>query len=118
MANARSQDEKLDEALRETFPGSDAIAPGITTSTEPIGQPLDRHTPPLTHEQIEDARGIDLADRLPPVPRAVAGDEVPPGTPGAFTVPCPICKGTGRVASLICANCDGQGTVMRGPTTH
>jgi hypothetical protein len=113
MAGNRSPDEKLDEALRETFPGSDAIAPGITTSTEPVGQPLDRHTPPITHEQIEDAQqALDDADRVLRN-HAVPGDEVPPGTPGAIRAPCPTCKGTGRIASLICSNCDGQGTILR-----
>jgi hypothetical protein len=63
MAGRRTADEKLDESLKETFPSSDSIAPGIDTSTEPSGRPIERHTPPITHEEVEEARTGNQASK-------------------------------------------------------
>lgn len=38
-------DERLDEALRQTFPASDPVAVGEATSTEPPARPVDRKAP-------------------------------------------------------------------------
>lgn len=50
------EDERVDEAIRETFPASDPTAAGKATSTEPIGRPADRKTPAISREEIEQAR--------------------------------------------------------------
>jgi len=43
----RRLDERLDEALIETFPASDPIAVGEPTATERPGRPVDRKAPLL-----------------------------------------------------------------------
>jgi hypothetical protein len=42
----RRLDERLDEALAETFPASDPIAVGHPTGTERPGRPIDRTSLP------------------------------------------------------------------------
>ncbi len=55
----RPVDDRLDEALEETFPASDATATGAPTATEPAGRPMNRQAPEITREQIEHARRND-----------------------------------------------------------
>ena len=50
------QDERIDEAIRETFPASDPTAAGEPTSTEPLGRPADRKPAPIRREEVEAAR--------------------------------------------------------------
>lgn len=52
----RREDEKVDRAIRDTFPASDPAATGKATSTEPAGRPKDRQPPVITKEEIEDAK--------------------------------------------------------------
>jgi hypothetical protein len=42
------------------------------------------------------------------------GDEAQPGTPGSGEDVCPVCKGSGRIDSRACANCEGTGVIERG----
>ena len=53
------QDEKVDEAIRETFPASDSAAVGEATGTEPIERPKDRLPPIISGDEIERARRGD-----------------------------------------------------------
>jgi hypothetical protein len=55
----RRQDEKVDEAIRETFPASDPAAVGGATGTEPIKGPKNRQPPILSQDEIERARRDD-----------------------------------------------------------
>jgi hypothetical protein len=50
------EDERVDEAIRETFPASDPIAAGEATGTEPIGSSTDRRAPKVSREEVEHAR--------------------------------------------------------------
>ncbi len=50
------EDERVDEAIQETFPASDPTAAGEPTSTEPLGRPTDRKPPTISREEIEQAR--------------------------------------------------------------
>jgi len=47
-------------------------------------------------------------------PKMNPGDEAPPGTPGTGEVPCPECKGTGRLRAAPCPNCGGTGKIIQG----
>ncbi|MCV6902455.1 MAG: hypothetical protein NTT76_07065 [Achromobacter xylosoxidans] len=50
-----------------------------------------------------------------PIPADInPGDEAAPGTPGAGTVPCPACHGSGRIDQKPCHRCGGTGKVVRG----
>jgi hypothetical protein len=51
----RRLEKELDEAVRQTFPASDPIAPRHITGTEPPGSDPHRKTPRITREQIEAA---------------------------------------------------------------
>src|SRR6185295_7620225 len=42
------------------------------------------------------------------------GDEAAPGTPGTGENICPVCNGSGRIASGECQNCRGTGRIMTG----
>jgi hypothetical protein len=55
----RHQDEKVDEAIRETFPASDPAAVGKATGTEPTKRPKDRLPPIPSEDEIERARRDD-----------------------------------------------------------
>lgn len=55
----RRQDEKIDEAIRETFPASDPAAVGEATGAEPTERPKDRLPPILSEDEIERARRGD-----------------------------------------------------------
>ena len=46
------QEERLDEALSETFPASDPIAAGAPTGTEPLSLPVDRKAPRIDAEDV------------------------------------------------------------------
>ena len=51
--DARSrQEERLDEALSETFPASDPIAAGAPTGTEPLSLPVDRKAPRIDRDEV------------------------------------------------------------------
>ena len=51
--DARSrQEERLDEALSETFPASDPIAAGAPTGTEPLPLPVDRKAPRIDRDEV------------------------------------------------------------------
>ncbi len=50
------EDERVDEAIQETFPASDPTAAGKPTSTEPAGRPTDRQPPTIRREEIEQAQ--------------------------------------------------------------
>lgn len=52
----RHEEERVDEAIRETFPASDPTAAGEPTSTEPLGRPADRKPAPISREEVEAAR--------------------------------------------------------------
>lgn len=43
-------DDRLDEALRETFPASDPIAVGKATANEPAARPVDRKAPRFSRD--------------------------------------------------------------------
>jgi hypothetical protein len=49
-------EEKIDEAIKESFPASDPLASGEPTATEPTKRPKDRHPPVISKEDIEQAR--------------------------------------------------------------
>ena len=53
---SEKQEKKVDEAVKMTFPASDPVATGRTTSTEPPKRPTDREPPIITREEIEQAR--------------------------------------------------------------
>ena len=46
------QEERLDEALSETFPASDPIAAGAPTGTEPLARPVDREAPRIDPNEV------------------------------------------------------------------
>ena len=48
-AERRKLDDRLDEALRQTFPASDPVSVGHVTATEPPSRPVDTKAP-LPHE--------------------------------------------------------------------
>ena len=52
----RKLDAQLDEALGDTFPASDPIAVGHSTSTEPPARPTDRKAPEIDLDEIAAAR--------------------------------------------------------------
>jgi hypothetical protein len=52
----KKKEQKLDKALDQSFPASDAKAHGKPTSTEPPRRPVDRRAPRITKEQIEQAQ--------------------------------------------------------------
>jgi hypothetical protein len=52
----RKLDARLDEALVETFPASDPIAVGHSTSTEPPSRPTDRKAPEIDLDEVTAAR--------------------------------------------------------------
>jgi hypothetical protein len=51
----RNKEQKLDKAVKDTFPASDPPATGTETSTEPAKAPVDRQPAPITREEIEAA---------------------------------------------------------------
>jgi hypothetical protein len=55
-SDRKRQEEKIDEAIRETFPASDPTATGKATSTEPPKRPKDREAPIISKEEIEQAK--------------------------------------------------------------
>jgi hypothetical protein len=55
----RRQDDKIDEAIRETFPASDPTAAGEATGTEPNKRPKNRLPPIISEDDIERARRGD-----------------------------------------------------------
>ena len=70
--NTKPKDEKqLDEAVKQTFPASDPIAPKHVTSTEPPASDPGRKAPKISKEEV-DAAAVQTAE-------------------------CPRCNGTGRV---------------------
>jgi hypothetical protein len=56
QGDRKRQEEKIDEAIRETFPASDPTATGEATSTEPPKRPKDREPPIISKEEIEQAK--------------------------------------------------------------
>ena len=48
----RRIDAMLDEALAQTFPASDPVAVGGSTSTEPPARPVDRRAPLIDLEEV------------------------------------------------------------------
>lgn len=46
------RDERLDEALTETFPASDPVAAGDPTATETPSRPADRKAPLIDPEDV------------------------------------------------------------------
>jgi hypothetical protein len=44
-AERRKLDDRLDEALRQTFPASDPVSVGHVTATEPPSRPVDTKAP-------------------------------------------------------------------------
>jgi hypothetical protein len=56
LKRAAENDRQVDKAVAMTFPASDPIAAGETTSTEPPKRPTDRKPPVIRREEIEHAR--------------------------------------------------------------
>lgn len=84
-------DKELDRAVEKTFPASDPIAPGHSTSTEPPGSDPGRQPPVLSPEEV----------------KAAAPE----------TEICPACHGTGKAdptnpSSGKCTQCLGIGRVV------
>jgi hypothetical protein len=52
----RKLDAQLDDALTDTFPASDPVAVGGSTSTEPPARPVDRKAPVINLEDVAAAR--------------------------------------------------------------
>ena len=52
----RKLEAQLDEALGETFPASDPIAVGHSTSTEAPARPIDRKAPVIDLDEVAAAR--------------------------------------------------------------
>ena len=52
-------DAQLDDALGETFPASDPVSVGGSTSTEPPARPTDRKAPLIDMADVAAARGGD-----------------------------------------------------------
>jgi hypothetical protein len=52
----KDKEKRLDEAVDMTFPGSDPVAAGKATGTEPPKRPADRKAPIISKEEIERAR--------------------------------------------------------------
>ncbi|HEX4891936.1 MAG TPA: hypothetical protein VFV47_01515 [Hyphomicrobiaceae bacterium] len=72
MADNRKQDDKqLDDAVKQTFPASDPIAPKHVTGTEAPAADPSRKAPRISKEEVE-AAAVETAE-------------------------CPRCHGTGRV---------------------
>ena len=46
------QEDRLDEALAETFPASDPVAAGCPTGTEPPSRPADRRAPLIDAAEV------------------------------------------------------------------
>ncbi len=117
----QGKDRKLDDALTKSFPSSDPPSSGRATATEPTGTPVGRKSPEITRAQVEQARSgsvVEGSQGAEPAKggsllRPAPGDDAPPGTRGTGPDVCPVCQGSGRADSLICANCDGQGNVTR-----
>ena len=84
-ASRRSCEDGLDEAIEQTFPASDPIAPGNSTGTEKPGSDPNRKAPVITREQVQDA--------------------------AAQTEECPACQGRGRIDTGACQRCGGLGRV-------
>lgn len=49
----RHLDDLLDEGLKQTFPASDPVSVGQFTSTEALGQPIDRAVADLTTAKVK-----------------------------------------------------------------
>jgi len=56
FGTSEGREKRVDEAVDMTFPASDPVATGETTSTEPPRRPTDREPPIITKEEIEQAR--------------------------------------------------------------
>lgn len=56
---ATPKDRKLDDAVKETFPASDPLSTGSTTSTEAPTRPVERKAPVIRKEDIEAAQRGD-----------------------------------------------------------
>ncbi len=52
----RKLDAQLDDALGDTFPASDPVAVGHSTSTEPPARPTDRKAPVIDLDDVAAAR--------------------------------------------------------------
>jgi hypothetical protein len=59
MRKKRKKDAEVDRSVDMTFPASDAPASGQTTGTEAPKGPVDRKSPVITKEQIEQAQRGD-----------------------------------------------------------
>lgn len=57
LGSDRRLDAQLDDALGETFPASDPVAVGHSTSTEPPARPTDRKAPEIDLDEVAAARG-------------------------------------------------------------
>jgi hypothetical protein len=53
------EDRKIDDAVKETFPASDAPSTGSATSTEPPTRPVERKASVIRKEDIEAAKRGD-----------------------------------------------------------
>lgn len=56
---AKSKDEKIDQAGKDTFPASDPPSTGSSTSTEAPSRPVDRKAPVIRKEDIDAAQRGD-----------------------------------------------------------
>jgi hypothetical protein len=56
VKRAAENDRQVDKAIAMTFPASDPVSAGETTSTEPPRRPTDRKSPVISREEIEHAR--------------------------------------------------------------
>ena len=54
-----TEEKKLDEAIKQSFPASDPVRPGNPTSTEKPARPKDREAPLPSKADIEAARRGD-----------------------------------------------------------
>ena len=59
LRSGRKLDAQLDDALGETFPASDPVSVGHSTSTEPPARPTDRKAPVIDLEDVAAARRGD-----------------------------------------------------------
>jgi len=91
MSTTKRDERQLDDALEQTFPASDPIAPHEATGTEQPHSDPHRQAPDITHDEVEAAAAkTETCSQC-------GGSGVVAGASGSGEAQCPTCLGLGRL---------------------